>query len=324
MRSILIIQPGAFGDSILTVFLADALRVAFPASRIIVAGHKSYCHFMPERTTIDRFLDIDNLPLHYFFAPMLGDDQQDSRGPLALSGHDLIISFLFDESGLFRDNIIARNPDCIYCPLKLRPDPGFTGHVTTSWLSELAMAVKEIARLESKYLLDNDRLLSCGQIPSVSGNNLIKTLPEDQKIVEKLMDSTGIELLGRDLVVIHPGSGGINKSAPLEWYLHLATKLSSMGAKPVFVLGPAEAERNPGMRSKIASVHSVLPEIDTEVLTILLGQASCYFGNDSGPSHLAGAIGTANVTIFGPTNPIQWRPLGQKNSVINFGKVYNP
>ncbi len=324
MQSILIIQPGALGDTVLTLFLADALRVAFPDSRIILAGHKSYCQFMLERTVIDRILDIDNLPLHHFFAPMLGDEQQDARGPLSLSGHDLIISFLFDESGLFRENIMARNSGCTYCPLQLRPDPGFIGHVTTNWLSELAMAIKEVSQLESEYLTKNDKILSCGQIPSVSGNDFIKSLAEDKTIIEKLLDNTGIELLGRELAIIHPGSGGINKSAPLEWYLHLATKLQNQGVKPVFITGPVESERCPSMRSKISSMHSILPAVDIEVLTIILGQANCYFGNDSGPSHIAGAIGTPTVTIFGPTNPVQWKPLGQKNSVINFGKVYNP
>lgn len=327
MQSILIIQPGAFGDSILTLFLADALKFIFPSAKLTLAGHKDYCKFMPGRTAIDRLLDIDSLPLHHLFAPLLGDLIQDARTPtggLALSGHDMVISFIFDQSGHFKDNIIAKNHGCIYCPISLRPDKAYLGHVTTYWLAELAMAHKEIAIAESHYINFNDHILSCGQIPTLSGGNLINSFHNDDEVFEKLMDRCSIELLGRDLVLIHPGSGGESKKAPLEWYFNLATQLTEMGAKPVFVTGPVENEKSPEMHAKICSLFSTLPQIDSEVLAIVTKRAKCYFGNDSGPSHLAGASGVPTVTIFGPTNPIQWRPVGEKNSVINFGKVYNP
>jgi hypothetical protein len=45
-----------------------------------------------------------------------------------------------------------------------------------------------------------------------------------------------------------------------------------------------------------------------EVVEALAG-AAAYVGNDSGPSHLAGALGTAGVVLFGPTDPARWRPL---------------
>ena len=327
MQSILIIQPGAFGDSILTLFIADALKFIYPSAKITLAGHKSYCKFMPERTVIDRLIDIDSLPLHHLFAPLLGDEIQDARTPtggLALGGHDMVISFLFDQSGHFRDNIVAKNPGCIYCPISLRPDKGYVGHVTTFWLAELAMAHKDIAMAESHYLNFNDHILSCGQIPTLSGAKLINTQPTDDEVFEKLMDRCSIELLGRDLVLIHPGSGGEIKKAPLEWFLNLATQLTELGAKPVFITGPVETERSPEMHSRISKIFSILPQIDSEVLAIVMRRAKCYFGNDSGPSHMAGAVGVPTVTIFGPTSPIQWRPVGEKNSVINFGKVYNP
>ena len=39
--------------------------------------------------------------------------------------------------------------------------------------------------------------------------------------------------------------------------------------------------------------------------------ASAFVGNDSGISHLAAAIGTPGVVLFGPTDPRRWRPLGE-------------
>ena len=48
----------------------------------------------------------------------------------------------------------------------------------------------------------------------------------------------------------------------------------------------------------------------------LLSRADLYVGNDSGVSHLAGAMGARGVVIFGPTCPEQWRPLGGALTVI--------
>jgi ADP-heptose:LPS heptosyltransferase len=48
----------------------------------------------------------------------------------------------------------------------------------------------------------------------------------------------------------------------------------------------------------------------------LLSQADLYLGNDSGISHLAGAVGARGVVLFGPTRPHQWRPLGGNLLVV--------
>jgi ADP-heptose:LPS heptosyltransferase len=47
-----------------------------------------------------------------------------------------------------------------------------------------------------------------------------------------------------------------------------------------------------------------------------LRQARLYIGNDSGISHLAAAVGTPAVTIFGPTDPAVWAPQGAHVTVI--------
>ena len=41
-----------------------------------------------------------------------------------------------------------------------------------------------------------------------------------------------------------------------------------------------------------------------------LAQARVYIGNDSGISHLAAAVGTPTIVLFGPTNPAVWAPRG--------------
>jgi heptosyltransferase III len=47
-----------------------------------------------------------------------------------------------------------------------------------------------------------------------------------------------------------------------------------------------------------------------------LQACAAYVGNDSGISHLAAAIGVPSVVLFGPTNPVVWRPLGPRVVIL--------
>ncbi|MGB2822549.1 MAG: glycosyltransferase family 9 protein, partial [Phycisphaerae bacterium] len=52
------------------------------------------------------------------------------------------------------------------------------------------------------------------------------------------------------------------------------------------------------------------------VLAGALAGAACYLGNDSGVSHLAAAVGTRTIALFGPSNPRHFRPIGPRVRVL--------
>ena len=49
--------------------------------------------------------------------------------------------------------------------------------------------------------------------------------------------------------------------------------------------------------------------------------ARVYIGNDSGITHLAAAVGTPVVAIFGPTDPAVWAPRGERVAVVSRGSL---
>ena len=51
-------------------------------------------------------------------------------------------------------------------------------------------------------------------------------------------------------------------------------------------------------------------------LAIELRKADLFVGNDSGPGHLAAAVGTTTLSLFGPTNPNIWGPIGSKAHIL--------
>jgi len=101
--------------------------------------------------------------------------------------------------------------------------------------------------------------------------------------------------------VIHPFSGSSKKCWPLEHYQELARRLDI----PVrWCAGPEEA----------------LPDAvridDLYELACWLATARVYIGNDSGITHLAAAVGTPVVALFGPTDPRRWAPRGDRVRIV--------
>ncbi len=117
-------------------------------------------------------------------------------------------------------------------------------------------------------------------------------------------------------IALHPGSGGTAKCWPLTHYLALARRLATETPfTPVFITGDAERERYPDLERTLAGFsrhhHPPLDELAAE-----LTSASAYIGNDAGITHLAAAVGTPTLALFGPTNPTLWAPRGPRVHVL--------
>lgn len=107
-------------------------------------------------------------------------------------------------------------------------------------------------------------------------------------------------------VLLVPGAGHRAKQWPLERFVALAGALRGAGHTVVWILGPAEQER--GM--VLPETEVVCRPRDLEALAALLRSARLVVGNDSGPAHLAAMYGAPVLSLFGPTDPVVWRPLG--------------
>jgi hypothetical protein len=101
-----------------------------------------------------------------------------------------------------------------------------------------------------------------------------------------------------DYAVIHPFSGSARKNWPLEKFRALAGKLER--AMPVKWCA---GEEDPPLAGAV--------RIDNLYeLACWLAKARMYIGNDSGITHLAAAVGTPVLALFGPTDPEVWAPRG--------------
>ena len=118
------------------------------------------------------------------------------------------------------------------------------------------------------------------------------------------------------ILVIHPGSGGQKKRWDPNGFRLIAEwwKSDKLPHQRVvlILLGPAEEAESKMWQP----VGHVLQGRSIWLVAAVLRQATVYLGNDSGISHLAGAVGARGGVIFGPTQPAVWKPLGGTLSVI--------
>jgi ADP-heptose:LPS heptosyltransferase len=127
----------------------------------------------------------------------------------------------------------------------------------------------------------------------------------------------GASLTPEDRIVVHPGAGKEANRWPAEQFLRLVELLRDSGDSARVLLGDAEAERWPasliGQFEQMAEVHR--PQTLLHLLDEI-ASARAFIGNDSGPGHLAGILGVPTVAVFGPSDPVRWRPLGPRIAVI--------
>ena len=109
------------------------------------------------------------------------------------------------------------------------------------------------------------------------------------------------------VVLLFPGSGSRHKNWPAENFAALASALAPP-LRALVVLGPAEGAIEPLF---VARGIAGLRDQPLGTIAGLARLAAGFVGNDSGVSHLAAAAGAPGVSIFGPTDPDRWRPLGR-------------
>jgi ADP-heptose:LPS heptosyltransferase len=132
---------------------------------------------------------------------------------------------------------------------------------------------------------------------------------------------------GAPLVVLAPCAVGAGKEWPAERFGKLAALLWGRGAEVVLVGSPAERPKTAAVaapaRAAGASVLDLAGRNRVAEMAALFEVAGGFVGNDSGPMHLAGAMGLAALGVFVSTDPVRYRPLGPRTAVLG-GPGLNP
>ena len=111
----------------------------------------------------------------------------------------------------------------------------------------------------------------------------------------------------RNKIVLLPGAGRLEKLWPLERFREIAKRY---GDRAVVVWGPGELDLAHAIGGTMA------PATNLRELAFVLKHASVVVGGDTGPLHLADALGTRVVGLYGPTDARRNGPYGQISRTI--------
>jgi heptosyltransferase-2 len=121
---------------------------------------------------------------------------------------------------------------------------------------------------------------------------------------------------GRPAVALCPGAVGPSKRWPAAAYGEVARALTSRGMAVWVVGGPDEARLAAEIAAAGGPLGRDLTGSDLRNAILALAAAKAAVSNDSGLLHVAAALGTPTIGIFGPTSPWHWAPLNPLAAVI--------
>jgi len=300
----LILQPGSIGDCILTLPLAKFLKDSLALDEISIVGHSEYLGIFPGRTCISKIMSMESACLHRLFTNK-DTFRLDDKDPLIkfFEKYQWIITFLGEPNSNFEQNLIftvfsSHSAEII--TIELKPHGTFQAHLSDFYVQQLVS--QSLLIPENSQIRLSDNLINVAQTDIAEGKKLLKDLNIDPS---------------RKPVVIHPGSGSLHKCWHIDNFLAIGEKLVSKKIEVVFLLGPAEMERFGDLVIKnIRKTAKSLTNLSLTDVLRLLSCAEVFIGNDSGITHLSAAMGIKTIAVFGPTNPVIYRPLGPNVTVL--------
>ncbi len=299
-----IVQPGALGDCILTLPLAQTMKKALRLGGVDIIGHAEYLGFLPGRSCVDSIRSIDSTDLHRLFAEAVSFNLADPDPLIGMfADYAWIVTFLGDPGSNFERNLIF-TAHCSHsaevCAMPLKPPGEAKQHVAAYYVSQFADHAG-LSRHKAKLP---------GKTP------LIRPTRSDRTLGRQWLRQEGLDL-SRKLVVLHPGSGGRHKCWHIENFTTLAANLRRAGCEVMFLLGPAEVERlDHSDMQRLREAAKCCRDLPLSQVIGLLCCAHAFVGNDSGTTHLAAGMGLPTVALFGPTDPARYAPLGPTVKVI--------
>lgn len=289
LKKLLIIHQGALGDFIMTFPVIIRLRKTH--SPIDALCQKKLGELARKLNLIERGFSLESAAFASLYSAC--SDRVDAQTATFLQSYERIILFSFSRS--LQENI-ERFGAAKVLRIPPRPPAGEKIHVGRFLWSHLVRA----------GLLEKAEPMSD---PSAS--------------MQSLRQQHGIEAASGP-VLIHPGSGSRKKNWPLQNFIRLEKMLRKDGLRAEFILGPAEIYLRDDLAAAPAP-HPPVHVVEDLLQALALIKGACGFiGNDSGLTHLAAIVSLPTVAVFGPSDPIRWKPLGPAVAVVRSNTDCSP
>jgi len=141
-------------------------------------------------------------------------------------------------------------------------------------------------------------------------------------VTEKAARSIAARLAAHEIdrepvALIHPAAAFETKQWPTEHFARVIDKVAARGLTPVVIVAPKEKQVLDSVVQQSSARVIGLTDLSLPEVTALAARAQLFVGNDSGIAHMAAAVSTPCVVIFGSSNVTHWRPwTTNRNEVV--------
>ena len=279
MRSLLVIRYSALGDVVLATSVLDPLRARFPGARIEWVTSPAYAPLLEGLPDVERVHRLGRGGIRE--AVKLGVTLR-GRFDLAIDLQNKVKSAVVARAAGRRQLVFRRRTPRQAALALLGVDPPVHGPHATEIYAEVLRPL-----------------------------GIDRAGPTQVALSATARDGAALALAGasRPRVAFAPGASRATKLWPAERFAEVADALAAEGASVVLAGGPGDAEALARFRAALrAPVGGDLTRLPVEGLAAGLASVDLLVSCDSGPVHLAGAVRTPALAVFGPTSPERWGP----------------
>jgi lipopolysaccharide heptosyltransferase II len=285
-KRILLTRLKYIGDIVLTTPLIHTLRDRFPDAYIAYLGDKNGVSLLEQNPYLDEIFSID-------FSRNTVLQQLGLFYRLNRKHFDLVID-------LFCNPRSALLSFATQAPVRVGGNLPGRGKLYT-------IRIKDDGIPKSAVEFHYQSLKAAGIEPKYFAPEIF--LAEDEKKESRrYLEWQGIDF-SKPIVALHPGGTWPAKLWPAERFADLADLLvAKMHAQIILTKGPRDGEAAGKVESAIVGGVLSLPVLPLRQLAAILSLCAACVANDSGPMHIAAAVGTPTIGLFGPGEENIWFP----------------
>jgi heptosyltransferase I len=294
-RRILLIKPSSLGDIVHAMPVVAAVKQQWPLVQLTWLVKRQWADIVQRIEGVDAVWPVDPAVASWV------------RQAISLRAQQFDV--VIDLQGLLRSALVARATGCVQ-------RVGFAnGREGSPWLytHRVAVPTPDMHAVDRYLLVASALGISVQDEPQFR----FRRPPQDVTALRELFRRKGIDL-DAPWVAMNVSARWQTKRWPASSFAAAATQLAARGIGPLVVIGgPEEREVSEQVRS-LASCPMVDLTGHTAigVLPALLSKACVLITNDSGPMHVAAAVGTPVVSLFGPTSAVRTGPYGMRHTVL--------
>jgi lipopolysaccharide heptosyltransferase I len=305
-QRILVIRLSSIGDIVHALPAVAALGKALPDAEIHWAVESRYAALLDGNPFVHRVVKLDTLAWRRkLTSPAVLKEIVRAIRAIREVRFDAALDF----QGLYKSALIARLSGA-------RTRLGFA----ENWLREPAAGVfytEHIAPRGRQHVIELNlalvERLGVRHLDRESWQFPLPRNPADDEHVERLLASFG----GREFIVVNPGGGWMSKCWAPESYAKLIRRLEPEFAGEILLTGSQnEEEMTQGIIRQSGSSRARSVSTNIVQFIALARRARLFLGGDTGPLHLAAAVRTPIVAIYGPTDPARNGPFSEDDIVL--------